>query len=544
MGARTRGRFRSVRAAPRPASVGVAIVPWWERRRALVLTGLVVLALGLDLTGPSRWPLWADEASTYWTARASFWAIASGQGADGTPPLYFLILHGAIGILGWSELALRVPSILAGLALVPATYVVMRRWSSLRVALIAAGLTVASPLVHYYAVEARNYALVQLETVGIIYAFALVTAMPARAQFWMLLAAMQAAQLLTHVYGAFFLLAPILATLLVGSDESRVRRLVGCLVTAMVALAVSEPWIRAAVAGSTSGVGDWIRTWWLAIPPSRALLTSLELFGFGGRFPRYLTYLGLAPSVGLLSIAASLGLMAVAMAPWRPRKGTSPGVGRALLAMVSAPLLAAWIYSLVRQPLYLPGRYDTIALPPFLMLLAVGLDRLGEIRRWAGVAAASLLVVLAALSWAPVFGPEQDSDWKDHAAGVALARRGQASDKVVSLRLRKPVTAYYAARGGFAGEITSFPSEVDAHPGWYSADRLRQDPNRLAADGHAVAAELVRAAREGHGVWIVGEDPTDIDHALLDPLFEEMDIDEAASDSESALVRLQLRPPH
>jgi hypothetical protein len=265
------------------------------------------------------------------------------------------------------------------------------------------------------------------------------------------------------------------------------------------------------------------------------------LFGFGAHFPSYLTYLAVAPSAGVLSIAVSLAIVAIAVAPRRASGGARPSVGPALLVMVALPLLAAWLYSFARQPLYLPGRYDVIVLPPFLMLLAIGLDRALTVRPRAGLAAVGLLVTLAGMSWAPVFGPVASSDERDRAAGMLLAREAAGADDVVSFSLRKPVTAYYAARGGFAGDVRAFPSEVDAHPGWYSADRLREDRNRLTADGASVAAGLVHAARQGHAVWIVGENPTDIDNALLEPLFRDMDVDEAASDRASGLVRLRLR---
>jgi 4-amino-4-deoxy-L-arabinose transferase-like glycosyltransferase len=485
--------------------------------------------------------LWVDEASAYWTARQPLWAIVSGQGTDGTPPLYYLILHAGMLMVGSSEFALRLPSIVAGVALVPAVFLVMRQWSTVRVALLAAALVTVSPLVHYYAVEARNYALVQLETVGILYGFVVVTALPARFRSWLVLAGAQTVQLLTHIYGGFFLVGPILASVVVGPKETRVRRVTGCTLSALGATLVSAPWLRLALANSAAGVGDWIATWWTAIPPSRALLASVEAFGFGGRFPAYLTYLDAAPSAGVLSVAVSLLLIGVAILPRASRDGARPGVALALVVLTAAPLAAVWVYSMVRQPLYLPGRYDTIVLPVFLMLLAIGLDRLWDLHRWAGAVCAATVLVLAGLSWAPIFGPVLDAAEADHHAGLLLGERAAAGDRVVTFNLRTPVTAYYAARSGFAGAIHAFPSEVDAHPGWYSAPRLRDDHLRLAADGARVAADLVQAAQHGHAVWVVAEEATDIDNALLDPLLGTLEVDLASSDQASSLVCLRVR---
>jgi hypothetical protein len=199
------------------------------------------------------------------------------------------------------------------------------------------------------------------------------------------------------------------------------------------------------------------------------------------------------------------------------------------------------VCSIVRQPIYLPGRYDTIVLPVCLMLMAVGLDRLVRVRWWMGSGVAVVLLWLAALSWSPAMGPTVVPDPLNRAAGEELARVAAPGDLVVSTSLRQSVAAYYAYRGGFLGTVTSFPSEITQHPGWYSAPRMLHDRDQLAADGEAVAQCLVAAARAGHGVWILGSAPNEVDDNLWNPLLRLMDIDEARSHPEVGLVRLTLR---
>ena len=545
MGVQTRRRARSARAARRPAANRDATVPIWERRPLLVVTAIATLAALLDLAGQVFRPLWLDEAVAFWIVKNSVWDLLHGAGTDGTPPAYYLLLKLALSIAGPSELALRLVSIIAGVALVPATYLVVRTWSTARAALLAAALTAISPLVHYYAVEARNYALVQLEVVGIVQALLLAMNDPAPIRRWVWLAVAEVVLLLTHIYAVFVLPAVVLAPVLFGSAGTRLRRAMLGAAAASAAVAACSPWLSLAARNSSAGVGDWIATFWTAIPPARALLRSFELFGYGGQFPEYLSYLGLAPSSRVLSLGVTFALVAIALSPGR-RLGkwlTRPEVTHTLLFICVVPLLGAWLYSYARQPLYLPGRYDTIVLPPFLMLLAIGLDRLAAWRsRAPAVIAAVMVLGLATLSWTPVFGPVADGDPQDCHAAAKLAKEAGPGDRVVALGMRQAVTAYYAAREGFTGTITSFPTEVTQHPGWYSAARFRADQGRVAADGAALAATLVDAARAGRAVWILADPPNDIDEALWDPLMKSLVIDDDGSDRECLLIRLKLPP--
>src|SRR5262249_41128125 len=142
--------------------------------------------------------LWLDEASAYWIAQGSVHDLLRGVGEDGTPPLFYLVLKLAIGALGSGEFVLRLPSLICSLALVPLMFVAIQRVAGRRAGLIAAALAAFSPLVNYYAVEARNYALLQIETGLVLYAFVRATRSPERAKWWALLSACQALQLFTH----------------------------------------------------------------------------------------------------------------------------------------------------------------------------------------------------------------------------------------------------------------------------------------------------------------------------------------------------------
>ena len=117
---------------------------------AVVFSGAVLLRLIPWLT---NYPLHRDEALY------GFWArlIASGQDPlllipwVDKPPLVLYLLAADVRAFGTSELALRVPGIIASLLLVLVTFGFARRAYDVRTALVAAGLLALSPFAILFA---------------------------------------------------------------------------------------------------------------------------------------------------------------------------------------------------------------------------------------------------------------------------------------------------------------------------------------------------------------------------------------------------------
>jgi len=93
-------------------------------------------------------PLWLDEASTYWTTRESWLALLGQVGTDGSPPFYFVIVKAFTVVCGESEFALRLPSLVATLGLIPALYVLGCVLEELARVSLPQPLGTVAPLVH------------------------------------------------------------------------------------------------------------------------------------------------------------------------------------------------------------------------------------------------------------------------------------------------------------------------------------------------------------------------------------------------------------
>ena len=133
-----------------------------------------VLALGVVLRFVCQSDLWADEVLSVNIAKLPISQISAALRHDGSPPLYYLLLHVWMRIFGTGDAAVRALSGLAGvIALVPMWFVGRRideRRIRLRVA-PAGSRTVAwsallllamSPFAIRYSTEARMYSLVIL----------------------------------------------------------------------------------------------------------------------------------------------------------------------------------------------------------------------------------------------------------------------------------------------------------------------------------------------------------------------------------------------
>jgi len=137
---------------------GVAAVAWLRRRRTevAVLAALCSGAIAVRLA-TSR-GLWVDEAISVQQAQLPFGQmLADMRFTDVHPPFHHALLWVTVRVLGTSELAVRTPSLLAGVALVPAMYWVGRTVYDRRTGWVAAAMAAVAPFCVWYSQEARMY---------------------------------------------------------------------------------------------------------------------------------------------------------------------------------------------------------------------------------------------------------------------------------------------------------------------------------------------------------------------------------------------------
>src|SRR3981189_2853502 len=117
---------------PRPrqpvpsAPAAAAFTRAWSPSRPSIAV-VAVARLGLVLRLFLVLGIWVDEAISIHQAHMSLSGMLHNlRATDNHPPLYFLILWGTVRVLGSGQLAVHVPSIVAGTLLIPAVYIAGR----------------------------------------------------------------------------------------------------------------------------------------------------------------------------------------------------------------------------------------------------------------------------------------------------------------------------------------------------------------------------------------------------------------------------------
>lgn len=126
----------------------------------MILSGILSLAFVFRLISINQ-SLWLDEAINVLAVKnfGFFQMLTTYAQADFHPPGYFIILWVWTRLFGYSEIAVRAPSIIFSLLTVYLVYLIGKKVFSKNVGLTAALLLAVNPLHIYYSQEARMYAL-------------------------------------------------------------------------------------------------------------------------------------------------------------------------------------------------------------------------------------------------------------------------------------------------------------------------------------------------------------------------------------------------
>jgi mannosyltransferase len=413
-------------AAPRPSlpRSRVRLPRWWP------LAALTLLAAALRLSTLDLQSFWYDEAFTpVHVLHPSLWATLRGVvHTENSPPLWYLIVWADSRVLGTGELALRLPSALAGIATVPLAWAIGRELAGRRAAIVCAALLAVNPLFVWYSQEARAYGLFVLSAALAMLCFLRAEREP-RGPRLVAFALSGALALLTH-YFAVFLLAGMVLWLAFGPGEQRAatRRaaLPAIAAIAVVGLALL-PLISAQGAHGTEWIGRW---------PLSERLQAIPQY--------YLTGTSGAPLGHGVELLIALPVVAgVLLGSWRllqrpsaarlPRaaqgaaltESARAGRGALLALAISAAALMIPIVLVAFGADYLAPRNLVAAMVPLTALIAVLLSSPASGRLGLALAATSILAFLAITIDVDLSPRLQRGNWRGlaHVLGAGTAAR-------------------------------------------------------------------------------------------------------------------------
>ena len=408
----------------------------------VTLPALVELVVGgYRIGGPS---FWRDEGYTITGSQRPVGAIFRlVQHEDAFHGLYLLMMHPVIALFGRSEMALRVPSLIAMCVAVGLTAALGRRLAQASglpgasaVGMIAGLMLAALPVTTRYAQEGRPYALTVLFAVLATY---LLVAASARTD-WRWWALYSAAMLLTGLFD-------LAAVLLAGTHG----------VSLLVARR-GKPADGAAAPAAAGGLSaSVLKRWLTACSAAAIVLSPVAFFSFRQsaqldwvQRPNMQTVMGLlqdfAGVAALIPVAGVLALLGcIAGRGLRRRRGLTLAVVCLPWFVMPPSLLLA---GSLAHPVYV-DRYILFCVPALVLLASAGLVWLVRLtrQRIAGrvparratilsvvpsAALAVLMVVLLIGPQAAIRLPNSRADDLRTIAGV-LARRERPGDAVLYL---------------------------------------------------------------------------------------------------------------
>jgi mannosyltransferase len=410
--------------------------------------GLAVLAIVVSVVQLGSKSLWNDEGITWQYATgpwSDLWQLVSDD--KGHMALYYLAARGWLGLVGESETAARLLSVLGAAIALPLAYLVARRLVSRSVALIGCLLLGVNAFFVKYAQELRAYSFVLAAACAATLAFVHLVEHPSRRR-GVVYGAVVGLSLYLQFFSALIPLAHLASLLALPHERRPWRALVPA---GVVAAVLAAPIALGFLTGGTGGGLGWVDS------PS---VHQVVHVGYDLTSARGHVESTDALAVGMLALYLGCALVGVGACVGIWRRGRSEAAWRTavLVAWAAVPLATSLAASLVR-PMF-AGRYLILVLPAIAMLVALGLVQLSFV--WRSLVAASLVVLsaLALVSWydAPPF-----ESWRE--AVDELAASAQPGDAVVVYPSGISSTyAYYRERATLPSDVRMvFPPEPSAY---------------------------------------------------------------------------------
>ncbi len=380
-------------------------------------------------------------------------------------PLFYALLRGWTRAFGSSAFALRAMSAAAFGGAILLGAAAARRAASARAAVLTAVLAGCSvPFGLVPAATARPYGLASC---------------CAAMTLW---AAVHAGTTMTAPFRAGALLA---TAHLLGLFTHPTFVLVSAASIAAAVVAERRRWLLAAA--PAAAVGIYLLAWWRVLaltaalpartwmPPPRIVDLAAGLLAWGDH-------------ATLVLGALTAGLLVV-------RRLSKPSQAVLVYALTVAVLVLAGAFAVSRiTPVYSAARTPVFILPALSLVCGLAIAELAP--RW--IAAAAAVVVVASAARYGVRTARQPDPFPTRASLAVVADRAVCGDTIVATGLSYAPIHYYAPAAHLPAcvQVTAFPDDVAAHPGWL--DLSSRAVAALPQDASVRAARLPPAGT----VWV------------------------------------------
>jgi mannosyltransferase len=427
-------------------------LPAWARTSLILF--ILCLASAYIRTRVIGQQFWEDEGITVGISSHSFGSIPGIMKLDGSPPLFYMMLHVWMQLVGNGQAATHWLSGISALLTIPISYWGVLRIAGKRAALMTATLMAFSAFLDYYAQETRMYAFMTL--LGLIGTIGFIRGFVFRERRYVIMFSLaEAAMLYTHNWALFYGAAGVVSLIIlyyISGPEIRENLIKDAVYAYLGAAILFAPWVPTFITQALHTAAPWDTA------PRFGAPIQIALNVYGGA------------SVAMLSvIAAGLGYARLFT---KAERNTIPAkVGLMLICLVILTLAFGWWASQV-TPAWNP-RYFAPIIAPLMMLTAIGMSRVGL------VGAIAMLFILIFLCRPGAFETRYKSDMQD--IGGEMAGLVHKGDLVIVGQPEETALAYYYLPGGLKWANTIGPVADPTYMNWTNAMNryLRATPSKV-----------------------------------------------------------------
>jgi hypothetical protein len=351
---------------------------------------------------------WIDEGISVGIAHHPLTDIPHLLRQDGSPPLYYLLLHAWIGWFGDSEAATHALSLLFSLACIPLAFAVGSALFGRRTGWVCAALTALDPYLTAYGQETRMYTV--LAFLSFVAALGYVRGVVEGRRRWLpLLVGAVTLMLYTHNWSIFFAIGLALTTAIFVRAHWREAVMAG-----VATLILYAPWVPTLLFQAKHTGAPW------STAPSLHSLLLAPGAVLSGDGP--LTAFAIVGGLGLATLVKRRDVLSTTVL--------------SLGCISASTILVAWVASLA-NPAW-ATRYFAVVIGPILLLCAAGFVRAGRLG-WVALA-------IVAIFWTATSPKAEKSDVRE--VSELSAPYVHAGDLVISTHPEQtPVIRYYLGSG-------------------------------------------------------------------------------------------------
>lgn len=398
----------------------------------LVVTGATVLSLLLALHCLSCESFWLDEGQSWGYARRSGSGLLRAIRVDPSMPLYYLTLHFWL-FLGESEAFIRSLSAIFAAASIPLIYLVAMKLFDARTAVIAALLLSINQFAIQFAQEARGYAMTMFLVLLATY-FAINAVERREWRSWVAYALIAVLSVFSHAFGLYVVGAHMVVLLVARGAGIALKHVlaIGALVAALAFSLLAGP------------LGDVMRSNRFAwIPRTTATSAVAHLESLTGQSSGWYA----VPYFALVCIGFVVIFRAIfcgeRASRWKPMIP---------VAWLLVPILGSLAASLVAPMFY--SRYLIVALPPLILVTAVGLNSLRRALPIALALGALLLIGTQVVN--TYYDTPYKEQWRNATRAVTVA--SEPADEILLFGATGAAPySYYLEVHGAAGPHMLYP---------------------------------------------------------------------------------------